>query len=279
MTLTSNGKKYIADKFGSGTPKCYVPSGLSWTYLGTDNVIYSESGGTSQIVSRLVMPALVKSVTFNGVTYTNADLVAGNDGTAVSLDDAKWVAANDGEPVGEAQYCISTVSITFPSPPGLTGMYLRIPSEGIHELLPATITLECGADYECTAEFPNLATKYEVGLHFIIRINPDCSVVCLNVDGHIEWCGKTDAPSIVVVGTTITCHIEQRLCAWLVNEVGTSITAPCIFKLVDGFIGTVPIEGLTPSIDDIMGTVDYYLGFLDSGDAKTGCNYKRRIGG
>lgn len=106
MALTASGKDYIATNFGSGTPKCYVASGLSWTYLGTDGNTYSESGGTSQIVSRLVMTALVTSVTIGGNTYTYADLKAGNGGTDVTLDDAKWVADNDGEPTGEAQYCI-----------------------------------------------------------------------------------------------------------------------------------------------------------------------------
>jgi len=278
MALTETGKKYIADKFGSGTPKCYVASGLSWSYLGTDGNTYTESGGTSQIVSRLVMTALVTSLTIGGNTYTYADLKTGNDNTDVTLSDAQWVAGNDGEPIGEPKYCIPTISITFPSPPGITGAYLRIPSEGIHELLPATITLECGGDYACTTEFPELATEYEVGLHFTIRINSDCSIVCLNVDGHTDWCGKADAPTVVVSGTQVTCYVEHRLCAWLVNEVGISITVPCVFKLVDAFLATVPIEGLTPTINEVMGTVDYYLGFWDSGDAKTGCNYKRRHG-
>jgi len=107
MALTSAGKDYIATNFGSGTPKCYVASGLSWTYLGTDGNTYPESGGTAQIVSRLVMTALVTSLTIGGSTYTNADLVAGNGGTPVTLDDAQWVAAHD-EPSDSPPnpYCI-----------------------------------------------------------------------------------------------------------------------------------------------------------------------------
>jgi len=118
--LTEAGKDWLAMHAGSGTPKCYVPSGLSWTYLGTDDNTYSETGGTAQIVSRLVMTALVKSVTFNGVTYTNADLVAGNDGNVVTLDDARWVADHDGDPATETQYCIG-ITPTPASTPTLTG--------------------------------------------------------------------------------------------------------------------------------------------------------------
>ncbi|MCK4734747.1 MAG: hypothetical protein KAT65_20000, partial [Methanophagales archaeon] len=118
--LAEVGKDYIATNFGLGTPKCYVASGLSWSYLGTDGNTYPESGGTAQIVSRLVMTALVTSLTISGTTYTYADLKAGNENTDVTLEDAKWIAENDGDPATETQYCIG-VTPTPASTPTLTG--------------------------------------------------------------------------------------------------------------------------------------------------------------
>lgn len=114
--LTEAGKDYIATNFGLGTPKCYVASGLSWSYLGTDGNTYPESGGTGQIVSRLVMTALVTSLTISGTTYTYADLKAGNENTDVTLEDAKWIAENDGDPATETQYCISVTPTSTPTP-------------------------------------------------------------------------------------------------------------------------------------------------------------------
>lgn len=104
--LTTNGKNYIANKFGTGG--CFVATGKSWSYLGTDGVTYNESGGTAQIVSRLVMTSLVQSVTVGGVVYTYAALKTANDNTDITLDDASWVASNDGSPAGEAKYCAGT---------------------------------------------------------------------------------------------------------------------------------------------------------------------------
>jgi len=104
MTLTTNGKNYIGEKFGSAS-KCYVLSGLNWTTLGTDNIVSNESGGTAQIVSRLVLQQVNQSVTISGITYTYADLKAANDDTDVFLTDAQWITQNDGSTATEPQYC------------------------------------------------------------------------------------------------------------------------------------------------------------------------------
>lgn len=108
MTLTTNGKNWIANTFGSGG--CYVASGLSWVYRGIDGVDYSETGATSQIVSRLVS-SLVQYVTFGGVNYTYSNLKTNNDNTDADLNDALWIAQNDGSPSGEAQYCAGGIII------------------------------------------------------------------------------------------------------------------------------------------------------------------------
>ena len=104
MTLTVNGKNYISEKFGD-INKCFVSTGLFWSYLGTDSIVYNETGGTAQIVSRLVMTSLVQSLTTGGQTYTYSMLKTANDNTDVTLPDAQYIALNDGDPIGEAQYC------------------------------------------------------------------------------------------------------------------------------------------------------------------------------
>lgn len=112
MTLTTNGKNYIAQKFGISN--CFVATGLSWSYLGVDGVTYNDSGGTAQIVSNLVMSSIVQSVTINSVTYTYSTLKTNNDNTDISLTDALWIAQNDGTPTGEVQYC-ATVACNTPA--------------------------------------------------------------------------------------------------------------------------------------------------------------------
>jgi len=110
MTLTENGKNYIATTFGIN--KCYAAYGLSWSYLGTDNQSYNETGGTAQIVSRLILTSLVQAVTYNGQNYTYAALKAANNNTDLILSDAQWIAQNDGTPSGEAQYCSTEICNT-----------------------------------------------------------------------------------------------------------------------------------------------------------------------
>lgn len=118
MTLTTNGKNYIAQELGIGN--CNVSSGLSWIAVATDGSTVSESGGTASIVGRLVTTAVYARIDLTSPkvkSYYYSDLKAANGGTDVTLSDAQWVAANDGSPTGEAQYCAAAVTPTpTPSP-------------------------------------------------------------------------------------------------------------------------------------------------------------------
>jgi len=107
MTLTTNGKNYIAQKFGLSN--CYTATGLSWTAVANDGNQVNETGGTASIVGRLVTTSIYASVIINSVTYTYAQLRTANDNTDLTLSDAQWVAANDGTPTGEAQYCYTCI--------------------------------------------------------------------------------------------------------------------------------------------------------------------------
>lgn len=102
MTLTDNGKRYIAYNFGIG--QCFVSSGLNYTFLGIDNVTYTRTNeATAQVVGKLTS-GIGQSVTINGNTYTNTMLTSAN-GEVVTTPDTQLIAQNDGSPVGEPQYC------------------------------------------------------------------------------------------------------------------------------------------------------------------------------
>jgi hypothetical protein len=72
----------------------------------------------------------------------------------------------------------------------------------------------------------------------------------------------------------ININVSQvGICSWIVSKGGiTGITIPGIFELVDAYIGIANI-GFIPTITEILGAVDYYLGFTTSGNTETGCSY------
>ena len=114
MALTNAGKDYIASNFGINN--CMVNSGLSWTTYGTGGTSSNESGGTAQIVARLVTSAITRiqitSPSSLSGSYTNSDLVSNNQNQAVTYADASWITNNDGYPSGEEQYCAGTTTPT-----------------------------------------------------------------------------------------------------------------------------------------------------------------------
>jgi len=79
--------------------------------------------------------------------------------------------------------------------------------------------------------------------------------------------GSTATASCTLTPTSIT------ICTWITNNGGVSgITIPKIFNLVDAYIGVTNI-GFVPTNQQIFGCVDYYLGFITSGNSKTGCSF------
>jgi hypothetical protein len=108
--LTEAGKRYIAENFGVGG--CFVHSGLSWTVHAVDGSSLRETGGTGQVVSRVISSVTdrVELTSPRTGTYRNTDLVSANDGNSVSLLDVMdYIMLNDGYPEGENQYCICAI--------------------------------------------------------------------------------------------------------------------------------------------------------------------------
>ena len=119
--LTENGKNWIAEKFGIkvGDKYCYSYDSPTFYWYDPDEKIEKTDSGTANAVSVLLTAHLTGKesevyVRIGDKKYYYSDLKAGNDGQDLTLDDAKWVADNDGYPTGESQYCYT------PTAPPLT---------------------------------------------------------------------------------------------------------------------------------------------------------------
>jgi len=93
MTLTTNGKNWIAEHFGkfftAPDRYCYAEGGI----LYTDPSGKAQTGSTADVVLTLVFGHLVGDPRGpNGETYD--DMKAGNDGIDITGDDANWVDTN-----------------------------------------------------------------------------------------------------------------------------------------------------------------------------------------
>lgn len=69
--------------------------------------------------------------------------------------------------------------------------------------------------------------------------------------------------------------LSVDICNWITSIGGwTQITAYHIMSLVDAHLELANL-GYTVRMEDINGTIAYYLGFLDSGNMFTGCIFRR----
>ena len=104
--LTGAGINYICINFGSND--CCVASGLSWVLAGPQGT-FQETGGTAQIVARLVVGLFSITMTNPPGTqiYTQARLNEAN-GSIVTLADAAEITYHD-EP-NEDQWCLVPVT-------------------------------------------------------------------------------------------------------------------------------------------------------------------------
>lgn len=102
----------------------------------------------------------------------------------------------------------------------------------------------------------------------------ESAVSCVSVIGGS--CGSVTPPGVVATGFTVTGYLSEAavdICAWITDAGGwNSLTVPNIFELVDQYLGFGSLP-FTPSIVQILGCIDYYLGFRDSGNTKTGCSF------
>jgi len=110
MTLTINGKDYIAQHFG--VSNCFASNGINYT----DPEGVSTIGSTLDVVSTLKMNIGGNARGPSGEVYIDIP-----DWGMIDDEDIIWIGSNDGFPAGEPKYC---VSVTPPPPvPGLVDTY------------------------------------------------------------------------------------------------------------------------------------------------------------
>ena len=106
--LTNNGIEWICQNLGNND-LCCVESGLTWQWTDIDGYTGTESGGTAQALSRLILPQLITKITMltpaRGDKYYS-QLRSANGGNDVTMNDVDTVMLHDGGS-GEDQWCYS----------------------------------------------------------------------------------------------------------------------------------------------------------------------------
>jgi len=147
--LTENGKRWIAQNFGVKVDDKYCYSYDAPTFYRYDPDTGTEVAetGTARAVRTLVGAKLMGKenviyVRIGDRKYYYSDLKAGNDGQDVTLDDAKWVAENDGYPDGEPQYCYSPTAPAPTPTPGETTLCIRAVDKATGDEINAWIFID-----------------------------------------------------------------------------------------------------------------------------------------
>jgi hypothetical protein len=71
-------------------------------------------------------------------------------------------------------------------------------------------------------------------------------------------------------------YITTERCQWITAKGGAAgLDVSEVFQIIDSYVFQTPPTGYTfvPTITQVMGIIDYYLGFIDSGNQKTGCSF------
>lgn len=101
---------------------------------------------------------------------------------------------------------------------------------------------------------------------------------------HSSWsCGditnQTDCENFGCYWYNNSCHSYPEstdLCSFIEACGGPSgLTITNVFVVIDSFIYQVPPTdwGFIPTLNETFGVIDYYLGFINSGNTKTGCTF------
>jgi len=74
------------------------------------------------------------------------------------------------------------------------------------------------------------------------------------------------------------CHStpENEICIWVTHRGGaTGLAITSVFEFIDCYLFQMPpIDySFIPTIMQTMGIIDYYLGFITSGNTNTGCSF------
>ena len=100
--LTQKGIDYICEKFDDGS-FCCIEDGISWTYVDIEGTTHSETGGTADVVKRLILIGSVTTTNPRNEIIKYETLKSANEGNYISLQDAETIRQHD-EP-SEDQWC------------------------------------------------------------------------------------------------------------------------------------------------------------------------------
>jgi hypothetical protein len=131
MTLTTAAKDYIANYFGSGTPRCFVSSGISYT----DPAGVAQVGSTQDVVATLKMNIGGNARGPGGEVYTDIP-----DWINIDDNDIIWIGNSQS---GAAQYCVGAAPPPTPPTPG-----------GVTETGPFEVTIKEGK--QCSPGAPTV---------------------------------------------------------------------------------------------------------------------------
>jgi len=146
MTLTTNGKNWIARNLGVGN--CMTDTSRSFTYHDDqNNRDISANGGTATMMNRLI-DSLVSYITIGGTKHYASSLESANGSMPTYPTDVQWVMAHD---AGNEQYCVAST----PTPTGCTVGTKRCKnSTSVEQCFSGSpnywrVVQTCGSGYEC----------------------------------------------------------------------------------------------------------------------------------
>ena len=69
-------------------------------------------------------------------------------------------------------------------------------------------------------------------------------------------------------------EITSGICQWITDKGGpTGLTIPDIFILIERYLQHTTTPPFIPTVDEIFGGIEYYLGHITQGNNLTGCEF------
>ena len=209
LGLTEAGKRYIAENFGVNN--CFATSGISWVSHGADGSRISESGGTDNLVGRLVNPAVYEKIVVTSPgsgTYTYSMLKAANDNQDITLVDV----ANE---ITGVQYCVSRMwYVDDGGGVDFTGIQDAVSAASAGD----TIIVRDGTYIENIKVYKRLTIQSENGADSTIVLAKDSYDHVINVTSdHVDIGGFTVKGAYYKAGISLYhadhCTISNNICS------------------------------------------------------------------
>jgi len=268
VTLTTASKNWLAINAGVGN--CFSPVGVAYT--DPEGIPHVES--TNRVVNAFYTAHQLGLDTAIIIANTNyIGFTAINNNTDLDMDDITWAYNSAGHPGSTLpQYCappphfIPTellVNNACAPDPCTVDATITWMNDGalIGSLIPGVV-VDSGAPV--TLPSVQLAAGASTTRTFTIS--------GLTMVGNTHTvCTYGQSLGVSPLCQNVTVFDTVDICNWIISVGGwDAITAYHIMLLVDGYLGLIDL-GYTVRMQDILGAIAYYLGFLGSGDTFTGC--------